>query len=99
SPSIKSISTSSPTRGQKYVPHPLPAQPCATRSSVLSGVFGLRSRSHQNCTFTRPYLSMYESSFCCTTTKPVCIPPTTGFCVFRGDRYLIDVGTARNLFA
>src|ERR1019366_904789 len=71
SPSRNWTTTSSFRRGQKNVPHPLPAQGWATRTHVLSMVFGLRSLSQKNCTQTLPILSMNISSPLGATTIAV----------------------------
>ncbi|MNE55173.1 hypothetical protein D3C80_1499970 [compost metagenome] len=62
SPLIKSITTSSPTRGICTPPKPWPAQALDTRTQqeLLSSPFARRSQ--WNFTFTRPYLSVQIDS-------------------------------------
>ena len=68
------------------MPKFLPAHGCDTRTQHELFSFFLPSRSQKNCTITRPYLSVNNSSPAGPTTTAVCGPWTKGLGVSRGGR-------------
>jgi len=73
-------------RGMKMPPHFLPAHGWETRIQQELFSSAWLYRSQWNCTFTRPYLSVWISSPCGPTTIAVCGPRIIGLGVVRGVR-------------
>ncbi|ESS58169.1 hypothetical protein EDP2_2594 [Enterobacter cloacae S611] len=89
---MKSITTSSPTRGICTPPKPWPAQALDTRTQqeLVSSPFACRSQ--WNFTFIRPYLSVQMLSPCGPTTFAVCGPWVFGHAVTGAGRNTTDEG-------